>query len=247
MLADLKRGTKRLGGSDAKKRLAAARLLSAAGMTDPAVDYLPPLAEVCKSTDPAVINLYAACQQSLAEKDQDVQRLGLAWGLSQMVLAMPQLADECRDEAVQRLVALIPLMPPAAVAGWIERWAQQGPHLGLLVLAAATQRVEQSYVEKTPAPRLAALMAEHRLVEGLLAAGPDDARWKAAIRIMTLAWMNEAAYTVNDSQATNLEEVDLSDPSARGELHAGPRGQLAQRRRQRDSAPAGQGPVARHA
>ncbi len=32
---------------------------------------------------------------------------------------------------------------------------------------------------------------------------------------MTLAWMNEAAYTINDSQRTDLAEVDLADPSAR--------------------------------
>ena len=31
---------------------------------------------------------------------------------------------------------------------------------------------------------------------------------------MTLAWMNEAAYTINDGQRTDLAEVDLADPSA---------------------------------
>ncbi len=124
MLADLSHGTKRLGGKDAKQRLAAARLLSAAGMIDPAVSYLPALAEVRKSKDPAVVNLYAACQQSLAEKDHDDGRLGLAWDLSHKVLETPQLADEPRDEAVQRLVALIPAMPEEVVAEWVKHWAR---------------------------------------------------------------------------------------------------------------------------
>jgi hypothetical protein len=219
MLAELKGGTKRLGGSSSRNRLAAARLLSAAGLIDQAMYYLPAATDIRKAKDPVIVNLYAACQQSLAEKDHDDHRLGLAWDLSRMVLETAHVAEEPRDEAVQRLVALIPKMPEETVADWIRHWPQERPHLGMLVLAAATQRVEQSFFEKAIPPRLAALAAECRLVQGLLAAGKHDPCWKAAIRMMTITWMSEAAYSINDNTtATDIPEVaemDLSDPAAR--------------------------------
>ena len=197
MLARIEQGTERLGGEDPKKRLTAARLLAGAGMIDQALLYLPPMDEVRTAKDPVLLNLYASCLQTLAERTPGGGGIRQAWELTQMVLETPQLADEPKAEAVRRTVALVPLMPEKTVAGWVKRRFHEQPDLGMSLLAEAAQRVEASFPEKAPEPRLMALAAQHRLVESLLAAGgKNDPRWVDAIGLMTLGWINEAAYTL---------------------------------------------------
>ncbi len=229
MLAHIEQGTERLGGEDPKKRLTAARLLAGAGMTDQALLYLPPMDEVRRAKDPVLLNLYASCLQTLAERTPGGGGIRQAWELTQMVLERPQLTDEAKAEAVRRTVALVPLMPEKTVAGWVKRRFHERPELGMSLLAEAAQRVETTFPEKAPEPRLMALAAQHRLVESLLAAGgKNDPRWVEAIGLMTLGWINEAAYTLGGNgpvaaDAASLgavSEEDLSDPAVRERIMA---------------------------
>ena len=140
MLAHLEQGTRRYGGENPKKRLTAARLLAGAGMIDQALLYLPPMDEVRTAKDPVLLNLYAACLQTLAERTPGGGGVYQAWELTQMVLDTPKLADEPKAEAVRRMVALVPLMPEKTVAAWVKRRFREQPELGMLLLAEAAQR-----------------------------------------------------------------------------------------------------------
>lgn len=224
MLARLEQGTERLGGQDPKKRLTAARLLAGAGMVDQAFLFLPSMHEVYRADDPVLINLYASCLQAMAERSPHGGGFNQAWDLTQRVLDRPQLTDEAKADAIKRTVALVPLMPERTTSAWVKRQFPKRPDLGMAVLAEAAQRVEATFPEKSPEPRVMALAAQQRLIEALLSAGgKSDPRWLEAVGLMTLGWINEAAYTIAGSDHSNAEgppldafnECDLSNPAVR--------------------------------
>ncbi|MEN6451693.1 MAG: hypothetical protein ABFC96_14470 [Thermoguttaceae bacterium] len=228
MLARLEQGTERLGGQDPKNRLTAARLLAGAGMTDRALVYLPPMDEVRRAKDPVLLNLYASCVQTLGERKPGGGGIPQAWELTQMVLDAPKLADAPKAEALRRTIALVPRMPERTIALWVKRRFRQQPELGMAILAEAAQRVESSFSEKSPEPRLMALAAQQRLVESLLADGGRSVpRWVDAVGLMTPGWINEAAYTTggNDQPGSDAgpiedEEEPVSSAAARNRMLA---------------------------
>ncbi len=198
MLQRLREGTERLGGKDPARRLAAARLLVAADMIDEARTYLPPMAEVLQQKDPRTLNLVALCEMQAGVRHNDKQAIRKAWDLTGIVLATPQAGEENRTEAMQRAIALLPLMPEEQVAAWIKMLAEKQRPLCMLILAESAQMAENSFRSRATELRVQAVSAQHRLVKGLLGlSAKDRAAWSETIRMMTLGWLNEANYSIN--------------------------------------------------
>ena len=215
-LARLRAGTKHLGGADPKKRLAAARLLLAAQRVDEAQTYLPPLAESLRAKDAAVLNLHAACLQALGLRKQDKQAFRQAWDVTQTVLKLP-CDSPVRREAMRRIIALMPSMPDDPVIHWLTEFFPAEPVAGLELLAEAAQQSEAAFAAKLAPPRIEALMAQQKLVRGLLDAAAKTPRtWSDALRMTALGWIKEAAYSVgNENGPVVAQDVSQgNDPSS---------------------------------
>ncbi len=197
MLAAIAEGTERLGGSDPKRRLAAARVLIAAGMLAEAGPYLPKLEDVLREKNAELINLHARYQQMVGARKSDPQANRRAWELTQTVVNLPDVAQRPRSEALRRTLVLMPLMPEELVSAWLRKVFTDEPALGMRILAQVVQHVESSFAGKHYQLRLESLKVKRQVVNELLAAvEAGDEPWSTAIKMMMLGWLNEAQYTV---------------------------------------------------
>jgi len=211
MLGRLQVGTRRLGGKQPGYRLAAAELLMAAGMTQEAQRYLPPLAEVLQNKDPRLLNLHARCLHALAGPGRDQQPRQRAWELTQTLREMRGLDATLREEVVARTMALLAELPEATTTAWAKKVFQQQPALATRLLADAAQHAETALAAKAPEPRVRALAALHRLAPGMLeVAAKDRSTWSDAVRMTTLVWMKEAAFCASRAAIT-MEDGDPAD------------------------------------
>jgi hypothetical protein len=206
-LLHLKAGTERMGGSDPAKRLAAARFLSEAGMIDAAQSYLPPLEYVLKSKDPRILNLVANCKLKAAVTGDDKIALRAAWDLTNLVIAMPSVANAAQSEAIDRALQLAAIMPEKDVSQWIKKLALENRLLCMTILAQSSQYAEDTFRARAIEPRAQAIAAQHRLGTALLDLPVKDREaWAETIRVLSLGWLNEATYAVNFE--SELEESD---------------------------------------
>jgi hypothetical protein len=197
MLATIAAGTQRLGGDVPERRLAAARLLIAAGMIAEAGAYLPELDEALKQQDAELINLHALYQQTLATRKSDPEVRRRAWDLTQVVLKLPDAAEKPAAEALARAVALMPLMDEEVISPWLRNLFAEQPELAMRLLARVVQGVEASFVQKEHAPRLRALKVQRQFAHELLSADVErDETWSTPITMMMLGWLNEAQYAL---------------------------------------------------
>jgi len=222
MLATIAAGTEKLGGDDPKGRMAAARLLLAAGMLDEAGRYLPPLDAVLQAGDPVLINLHASHQQAIGVQKSDAQATRRAWDLTQTVVDMPQVDDRPRSEALARTLTLMPSMPEDAAAPVVRKIFTDRPALGMQLLAQAAVGVETAFADREVEPRLLALAAQRQLARLLLSITDEEAdRWSAPITMMMLGWITEAQYAVaatgggseSDGLPYDDPDSDVPEPS----------------------------------
>ena len=216
MLARIAEGTQRLGGSDPQKRLAAARLLIAAGMTEAAGPYLPDLTKVLQEQDAVLINLHASYLLALDRRKPDAGARLKAWELSQTILGLPDADQKQRADALRRSLSLLPRMPGETADEWLRVAFAERPALGLRVLAAVVQQVESALVQRDPAAREQALQSQRRVAGQLLKyAAQDDPTRSIAVELITLGWLKEAQFAIAMAELRARQpEPDPEDPLA---------------------------------
>lgn len=204
-LAALKLGTARFGGDNPAKRLAAARLLLAAGMLDEAAKFLPPLADALQAGDAELLNFHARVEQGRLARG-DAAAADRAWKILLAALADADASKEQREETIGRLILLIDKLPMETSGVWLREQFQDHPDRGLLLLAIATQQAEAIYAAGSRSPREASLATIHRLAAAVLDAGETDPAWREPLQMLALMWLHEAQKAAGESQPILIVE-----------------------------------------
>jgi hypothetical protein len=193
LLEALHAGTSRLGGTDPARRLAAAKLLLGAGLTDEAAEYLPPIEPALASGDAPVINLHARRQYLIGRQKRDSEALTQSWAWTLAVLDRREVDEQARAPARRRALALAPKVPAELAAPWLRRVLRDDPVAGLsLLMNVAEQAAAALALHEAPA-RIDALRLEHLAAQAMLeveiAQEPD---WNLALQMLTRHWIVEA-------------------------------------------------------
>ena len=196
-LADrLRKGTDKLGGTDAAKRLLAGRVLLAGGFKDLARTYLPPAGQLEQIADEGVRNELAAFlasqQETEAAQRGQVQKI---WDENLRLLAMPRLSEWEKSKAGTALAKVMMQIQPGTLAPVFVELVKSNPDAAMR-LVAGLQRKLQNEARGEVAVRTENLKAQ-ATVAALLAANVDlDAKpWNQLTQLMVESWMNEAENT----------------------------------------------------
>jgi len=215
LLDRLQSGTARLGGADPKRRLAAARMLAAAGMTKDAASFMPAVEKAIVEKDVDAVLLHAEILQRIGSNGVGEQPSINAWLLCQEVLGFEDATAEERLAAAGRCMALMPQLKKEYVHAWLDEILENRPDLGLLVVASVLSTGEMSYLQKDQHSRLEAMTAIHlvgtRLVE---AARRDAAKWREPLQLMAVVWAREAGRTLADSSGMNAYQMAMMQRQA---------------------------------
>jgi hypothetical protein len=219
-LAALRTGTSRLGGNDPARREAAARLLLAASLVEEAAEFLPPLEPALAAKQAEVVQLHARYQALRGASLKD--RLGLlrSWMLTQAVLGMPEAAEQVRAAASRRAFALATMIPPRLTDAWLKDVLSGDAAKGLDLLAGVAAQVSESFQQKEPSRRIAAIQLQSLAGQKLLAvrgAELDDS-WKLALEMLTRGWINEAQKSAGPELRKIVVEDDDKTPPLDAEM-----------------------------
>lgn len=123
MLAQIRAGTRLFSGDDPESRSRTATLLARAGLAEEAYDYLPPLDRARAVGDAEVVLVHAlyhadratAANNTLKEVDKRT-----AWELFGDITLMEAVDLKMRQEALREAMTLLPEMPEAKAAAWLD-------------------------------------------------------------------------------------------------------------------------------
>ncbi|MBL8897679.1 MAG: hypothetical protein JNM84_08625 [Planctomycetes bacterium] len=195
-LQRLEAGTKHLGGAESTKRLAAARLLLAAGMPAEAQPYLPSLEDARANANPAVILLHGEALQRSA-KDGESSPLDQAFQLVVEVLESATLDDETRDGALRLATTLLDDEKGHRGDAWLRGVLAQKAELGRRLVAAIAGALEESAQQVVPAPRTSALRVASLCGKALSELPLESAiGYGDALDLLTSAWLLEAGHAI---------------------------------------------------
>jgi len=192
----LKKGTARLGGSDAGKRLLAGRVLLAGGFKDLARTYLPPLEQVSQIADEGLRNDLTAFLTTQRESE-DAQRgqVQKIWDENMRLLSLPKTNEWERGKAGSALAKVITQIPQTTLAPVFSEMIKANPDGAARLLSGfglkvgneskgeVQQRVENLKVQAT----LASLLADN--------ADLGVQPWSQLAQMMAEFWIGEADYT----------------------------------------------------
>jgi len=205
-------GSRRLGGTDPKSRIAAARLLIFAKMMDEAAKYLLPLKKVIAEKNLAHLNLHAQYLMTAAALDSDEATYRRVWDLTQMVLAAKQKGTVQKSaeykEAFSRALSLVNHLPRETTGPWLRDLFENQPRLSMRLLANISRAVDRAYFHN-PSLRARLLETLQRVLDELMiVARKEPKRWKPAIQLLALSWINEAQKTVGGADRKMLRADD---------------------------------------
>ncbi|WP_425615264.1 hypothetical protein NA78x_005173 [Anatilimnocola sp. NA78] len=218
LLTALNAGTDQLGGTDAARRVAAAKLLLAAGLVEEATPFLPSLREAQAAKDAAVVNLHARHKWLLHRKKQEAAELLRAWELTQAVLSNPE-AKELHPVCIKRTLKMSPRVPRDVAGEWFRRVFKDDPATGIELLKEVSREVAESFRTSNDELRGNALFVQQLAgTELLVARGLELGDWSVALEVLTRGWLNEAQKTAGGPlrklQVEDDERVEPLQPAA---------------------------------
>lgn len=216
LVAQLERGTARLGGSDPAKRTAAVKLMVAAGKLNEAGRLLPALEVAQAAGDFAALDLHARYQLERGRQRQDTNALQTAWDLTQMLLTATNTPTSTntrppavREQALRRALELLPLISSQPGSNWLSTSFHERPAQGMAILAAATAPPPDF---RNAEARLRTLKQQHQAATALLAVVGDDVEpWRTPLTVLAMNWVQEA-----DLSRTRWRETPQFSPGAYG-------------------------------
>ena len=200
VVAQLRRGTPRLGGSDPGSRAAAAALLIGAEALGEAGPFMPPEPPAGEPGEPRSLDLHArflaaeAQQARIPGEATDLRRR--AWGMNLRILRHPSGESPGREAALRRLMQLAPHTAQGADGAWIPRLLEGTPDQRMSLLATTANLTASGIALRDPVQRQRNLLFARQLVEGLLTpAGANTGatpRWEKPLEVLAILWLHEA-------------------------------------------------------
>jgi len=197
VIESMQTGTRRLGGEELENRLAAARVLLAAGLIEEAGEFLPDREVALNGKGWAALDLLSEHLISLHSKEGESELLEEAWQASQDILGADEDApEELRTSAMIRCLELAPRIDEEISSKWFDESFKASPEQGLAILSKLGSMVSGSRALRDPNVRFRHLNLQSRAVEALLKTSPKRAEeWSGILTIMAGSWLREADYT----------------------------------------------------
>jgi thioredoxin-related protein len=192
LLEKLEKGTARFGGpSDEKKRFAAAKLLFSVGMILEAGKYMPDPKLAMEQKDIETVKMHINYLAEKARKEKDESALEQAWVLGQWLLLEERADRQERQAAFSLTLSLIPTLDEAVASKWLEERFKSNPLLGMSILTAVCNAIEEGSKIPDIKARQINLGMLSTVVKSLLKVTKDNT-WDEALNALAFCWMMEA-------------------------------------------------------
>lgn len=176
----------------------AAKLLTNAGLSEHAGQFLPSPDEAQKDKDLEALNLLARHFLALHAREAKSGSLERAWAAVQAVLGTPDGAAADKEESLLRAVELAPRLKDELGQAWLDASFTKAPERGQEILASVGTLVSRGLSTRPHAieERLNALKLAQTAVAALMKAAPERAQeWKAALTLLAIGWQKEAEFS----------------------------------------------------
>jgi hypothetical protein len=212
MLATIRAGTRLFGGDAPENRARTATLLARAGMAEEAYDYLPPLdmARAVGDADIVLVHaLYHADRATAANNTLKEVDKRTAWELFGDITLMEEVDLKMRQEALRAAMALLPEMPEAKAAAWLDEVFASATIAPAALEVVALDAMNLRSGKLSQASKARAIVVMQTAVSRLLDSDKVDRKaLRVPLRMLTTGLVAEA-------------EAVLEDRSSRGRTPAG--------------------------
>jgi len=170
-------------------------------------DLLPSAEEAEKANDREGLNLLSRYDLAQYEKEKKIEWLEKAWTATQCALAVGEITEEAKTEAIQRAVSIAPKIRKELGQAWLDESFTQRPERGMEILAAIGSSSSTALAADAldADKRLKLLELQTTAAKALLAASPELAtQWKSELALLAGNWLREANVTYRFDTSTSL-------------------------------------------
>lgn len=170
-------------------------------------DFLPSVEEAEKANDREGLNLLSRYDLAQYESEKKVVWLEKAWAATQSALAVGEITEEAKREAIQRAVAIAPKIQKELGQAWLDESFTKRPERGMEILSAIGTSASTSLASDPmdADKRFKLLELQTTAAKALLAASPERAdQWKTELALLAGNWLREAIVTYQFDTSTSL-------------------------------------------
>ncbi|MCA9215379.1 MAG: hypothetical protein KDB27_20080 [Planctomycetales bacterium] len=184
-----------------------ALLLFASGKHMEAGEFLPTAEEAQKENDREGLNLLARYAMAQYSKEKKVEYLETAWAATQAALAVGEVDEAAKVEALSRAVELAPKIRDEFGGKWLDESftsrIERGQEI-LSTIGVGTSLNMQTYPTDAKT-RLRSLELQKTAVEALLNYAPEKAgEWTPQLQLLANNWLREAEFCYEQAQSTSI-------------------------------------------
>jgi hypothetical protein len=187
-------GIGELGGSDAKARQKAAKMLLGANLGKYAERFLPAI-EVTSETDIELLKLHLSLSEQTSSREGKPEQLEQCWTLLQQLLAQNNLEVADRQSLLKKAVSYAGRIRDDLGEAWLRDSFTKTPERGLQIVANLGATVSENFVTRYQSPnsRIESLKLQNSAVESLIEVAPELAsQWQPALNVLVDNWIQEA-------------------------------------------------------
>ena len=192
-----------------------AKLLMAAGRAVEVGPFLPSIEEAEAEDDREALNLLSRHFLAMHADDTKGGHLEAAWKVNQAVLAVGEVDESEKEQALTRAVELAPQVDEQYGRAWLVESFTDRPDRGMEIIAAIGKTAGQG-LQSRPMDtdgRLKALELQKNAVEALLDAAPDRVDdWSEQLKLLAMAWLAEAEHSRQFDTSSSLGPRMMRDP-----------------------------------
>ena len=184
-----------------------ARILVGAGKPEELEPFVPTLEEALERGDREGLNLISRLCLARHAKDASTLWLERAWNATQAVLAVGEVSESAKNEAITRAVELAPKLRAELGAAWLDESFTARPERGMEILAAIGSTASKALsMAPTDADRRERLLElQSTAAVALLRAAPELAtRWQPQLSLLASNWLREALHSYSNDTSTSL-------------------------------------------
>jgi hypothetical protein len=188
-------------------RRSLAHVLVHAGLPFHLEGLLPTLEEAREKDDRDGLNLLSRFFLARFEEDKKTEWLEQAWHATQAVLAVGEVDEAAKAEALTRAVDIAPKIREELGSRWLDESFSSRPERGMEILATigAATSTKLAAEPMNSERRLKLLELQSTATKALLAAAPQLAdQWKRELEVLADAWLREALFTYQNDDSTSL-------------------------------------------
>jgi hypothetical protein len=193
------------GGAVSKRQLCL--VLSAANEQLFLGEFLPTAEEAEAKSDREALNLISRHCLAKFDKEKKTSWLEQAWRATQAVLAVGEVSEDDKKEALTRAVDIAPKIQKELGQAWLDESFTARPERGMEILTAIGTSASTA-LQMSPQDadrRFKLLELQTTAAKALLAAAPERAtEWKQKLEVLGTNWLREALVTHQYDDSTSL-------------------------------------------